>query len=226
MTINDINQLAEEAAPEIEQVSISFIELAMKGGWVMIPILLLSFVAIYIFAERYYVITKANREDMNFMDRIKDYIYDGKIDAALALCRSTESPAARMVEKGISRLGRPLNDVSAAIENIGKLEIYKLEKGLPVLATAAGAAPMIGFMGTVIGMIKAFYDMANAGANIDISMLSGGIYTALVTTVAGLIVGIIAYFAYNTLVVKVEKVVFKLEATSTEFMDILNEPVK
>jgi biopolymer transport protein ExbB len=212
--------------PIAGEISISFVDLALKGGWVMIPILLLSFIAIYIFVERYYVITRANREDMNFMNRIKDYIYDGKVDAALALCRSTDGPAARMVEKGINRLGRPLNDVSAAIENVGKLEIYKLEKGLPVLATVAGAAPMIGFLGTVIGMIQAFYDMSNAGNNIDVSMLSNGIYTALVTTVAGLIVGIIAYFAYNSLVVKVEKVVFKLEATSTEFMDILNEPVK
>ncbi|MDX9929169.1 MAG: MotA/TolQ/ExbB proton channel family protein [Bacteroidales bacterium] len=211
---------------EPEAVSISFIDLAIKGGWVMIPILLLSFIAIYIYVERYYVITKAGKEDINFMNRIKDYIYDSKIDAALALCRSNDGPAAHMVEKGINRLGRPLSDVSTAIENVGKLEIYKLEKGLPVLATVAGAAPMIGFLGTVIGMIKAFYDMANAGNNIDVSMLSNGIYTALVTTVAGLIVGILAYFAYNMLVVKVEKVVFKLEATSTEFMDILNEPVK
>jgi biopolymer transport protein ExbB len=216
--------LFQEAIPG--EVSISFIDLALKGGWVMIPILLLSFIAIYIFVERYYVITRATREDLNFMNRIKDYIYDGKVDAALALCRSTDGPAARMVEKGINRLGRPLNDVNTAIENVGKLEIYKLEKGLPVLATVAGAAPMIGFLGTVIGMIQAFYDMSNAGNNIDVSMLSNGIYTALVTTVAGLIVGIIAYFAYNSLVVKVEKVVFKLEATSTEFMDILNEPVK
>jgi biopolymer transport protein ExbB len=223
-----INMFQEVGASlqEPVEMSISFIDLAIKGGWVMIPILFLSFLAIYIFVERYYVITKASKEDMNFMNRIKDYIYDGKIDAAMALCRSNDSPAARMVEKGINRLGRPLNDVSAAIENVGKLEIYKLEKGLPVLATAAGAAPMIGFLGTVIGMIKAFYDMSNAGNNIDVSMLSDGIYTALVTTVAGLIVGIIAYFAYNSLVVKVEKVVFKLEATSTEFMDILNEPVK
>jgi biopolymer transport protein ExbB len=219
-------QEAAEGLQDPRELSISFVDLAIKGGWVMIPIILLSFVAIYIFVERYYVITRASKEDINFMNRIKDYIYDGKIDAAMALCRSTESPAARMVEKGINRLGRPLNDVNTAIENVGKLEIYKLEKGLPVLATVAGAAPMIGFLGTVIGMIQAFYDMSNAGNNIDVSMLSNGIYTALVTTVAGLIVGIIAYFAYNSLVVKVEKVVFKLEATSTEFMDILNEPAK
>ncbi|MEE4213661.1 MAG: MotA/TolQ/ExbB proton channel family protein [Bacteroidales bacterium] len=209
---------------ESEQVTLSFGELVLKGGWVMIPIILLSLIAIYIFVERFYVITRAGHEDMNFMNRIKDYIYDSKIDAALALCKSNRSPASRMVEKGITRIGRPLNDVNTAIENVGKLEVYKLEKGLPTLATVAGAAPMIGFLGTVIGMIKAFYDMSNAGNNIDVSLLSNGIYTAMVTTVAGLIVGILAYFAYNILVSKVEKVIFRLEATSTEFMDILNEP--
>ena len=209
---------------ESEQVTLSFGELVLKGGWVMIPIILLSLIAIYIFVERFYVITRAGHEDMNFMNRIKDYIYDSKIDAAVALCKSNRSPASRMVEKGITRIGRPLNDVNTAIENVGKLEVYKLEKGLPTLATIAGAAPMIGFLGTVIGMIKAFYDMSNAGNNIDVSLLSNGIYTAMVTTVAGLIVGILAYFAYNILVSKVEKVIFRLEATSTEFMDILNEP--
>jgi len=208
------------------EITLSFGELVLKGGWVMVPIFLLSLIAIYIFIERFYVITKAGHEDMNFMNRIKDYIYDSKIDAAIALCKSSNSPASRMVEKGISRIGRPLNDVRTAIENIGKLEIYKLEKGVPTLATVAGAAPMIGFLGTVIGMIKAFYDMSNAGNNIDVSLLSNGIYTAMVTTVAGLIVGILAYFAYNMLVAKVEKVIFRLEATSTEFMDILNEPAK
>lgn len=210
---------------ESEQITLSFGELVLKGGWVMVPIILLSVIAIYIFFERFYVITKAGNEDINFMNRIKDYIYDSKIDAAIALCKSNNSPASRMVEKGITRIGRPLNDVNTTIENIGKLEVYKLEKGLPALATIAGAAPMIGFLGTVIGMIKAFYDMSNAGNNIDVSLLSNGIYTAMVTTVAGLIVGILAYFAYNILVSKVEKVIFNLEATSTEFMDILNEPV-
>ena len=209
-----------------DQVTLTFGELVIKGGWVMVPIFLLSIVAIYIFVERLYVITKAGREELNFMDRIKDYISDSKIDAAMALCKSASSPASRMIEKGISRIGRPLNDINTAIENIGKLEVYKLERGLPTLATIAGAAPMIGFLGTVIGMIKAFYDMSNAGNNIDVSLLSDGIYTAMVTTVAGLIVGILAYFAYNMLVARVEKVVFRLEATSTEFMDILNEPVK
>ncbi len=208
------------------EMKLTLLDLAIKGGWVMIPIILLSFVAAYIFIERYYVIRKATREDMNFMNRIKDYIHDGKIESALALCRSTDSPSARMIEKGISRLGRPLQDISTAIENVGKLEISKLEKGFPTLATITGAEPMLGFLGTVIGMVRSFYSMSQAGNNIDVSMMSGGIYTALITTVAGLIVGIVGFFAYNTLVVRVEKVVFNLEATLTEFMDILNEPVK
>jgi len=215
--------LPAEAASEIK---LTLLDLAIKGGWVMIPIILLSFVAAYIFIERFYVIRKATKEDQNFMNRIKDYIHDGKIDAALALCKSTDSPSARMIEKGISRLGRPLQDISTAIENVGKLEISKLEKSFPTLATITGAEPMLGFLGTVIGMVRSFYAMSQAGNNIEVSLLSYGIYTALITTVAGLIVGILGYFAYNILVVRVEKVVFNLEATNTEFMDILNEPVK
>jgi biopolymer transport protein ExbB len=208
-------------APEL-----TLLDFAIKGGWVMIPIILLSLVATYIFIERYFVIKKAAREDANFMNRIKDYIHDGKIDAARALCRSTDSLSAHMIEKGISRLGRPLQDISTAIENVGKLEISKLERGFPTLATITGAEPMLGFLGTVIGMVQSFYAMSQAGNNIEVSLLSDGIYTALITTVAGLIVAILGYFAYNTLVVRVEKVVFNLEATNTEFLDILNEPAK
>lgn len=211
---------------EVQVETLSYWDLAFKGGWVMIPIVLLSVIAVYIFVERFFVIRKASKEDITFMNRIKEYIHEDKIESAFTLCQSTDTPIARMIEKGISRIGRPLNDISAAIENVGKLEIYKLEKGLPTLATVAGGAPMIGFLGTVMGMIIAFYDMSNAGNNVDVGMLSNGIYTALVTTVAGLIVGIVAYFAYNILVAKVEKVVFSLEARTTEFMDILNEPVK
>jgi biopolymer transport protein ExbB len=205
---------------------LTLLDLTIKGGWVMIPIILLSFVAAYIFIERFYVIKKAAKEDTNFMNRIKDYIHEGKIDAALALCRSTDSPSARMVEKGVSRLGRPLQDISTSIESVGKLEISKLEKGFPTLATITGAEPMLGFLGTVIGMVQSFMAMSQAGNNIDVSMMSGGIYTALITTVAGLIVGILGYFAYNSLVVRVERIVFNLEATLTEFMDILNEPMR
>lgn len=209
-----------------DQMKMPFFEVAQKGGWLMLPILLLSVLAVYIFFERYFAIQKAAKIDINFMNRIKDYIFDSKLDSALALCQSYSNPAARMIEKGIQRIGRPLNDVSAAIENTGKLEIYKLEKGLPLLATVAGGAPMIGFLGTVFGMVRAFYDIASSNNNLDVSLLSNGIYTALVTTVAGLVVGIIAYFAYNILVARVEKVVYQLEATTTEFMDLLNEPAK
>ncbi len=204
----------------------NFLELAVKGGWIMIPIVLLGIAAVYIFSERYYTIQKASKIDRLFMERIKDLIHQGKVESGLMLCRSTDTPFARMIEKGISRIGRPLNDVNTAIENVGNLEISKLEKGFPALASVAGGAPMLGFLGTVIGMVQAFYNMANAGSNVDISILSGGIYLAMVTTVAGLIVGILAYFAYNILVAKVESVVFNMEATTSEFMDLLHEPAK
>ncbi len=207
------------------ELTMSYWDLALKGGWVNLLIFFLSLIAIYIFFDRYFVIRRAAREDETLMNRIKDYIHDGKIEAALTLCESQDHPVARMLGKGIRLIGRPIQDVHAAIENAGRLEVYNLEKGLAALATVAGGAPMLGFLGTVIGMIKAFYDMANAGNNVDITTLSDGIYTALITTVAGLIVGIIAYFAYNILVARVEKVVFILEARTSEFMDILNEPV-
>ncbi len=213
------------AAGDQGEISLSFIELALKGGWIMIPLFLLSVMAVYIFFERYFAIRKASVTDSNFMNRIREYIHEDKIDAALALCRSQNTPVARMIEKGIQRIGRPLPDVNAAIENVGNLEISKLEESLPFLATIAGGAPMLGFLGTVIGMIRAFYDMSMAGNNIDVGLLSNGIYTAMVTTVAGLIVGIFAYFGYNYLVARIEKVVFNLEANTSEFMDLLYEPV-
>ncbi len=210
------------AAPQ--GISLSFWELAQKGGIIMIPILLLSLIGIYIFADRWIAINKASKIDPSMMNQIRQNVADGKIDAALAICRTNNIPIARMMEKGITRIGRPLNDVNAAIENVGNLEVSRLEKGLPILATCAGGAPMLGFLGTVTGMIRAFYDMAHAGNNIDITLLSSGIYEAMVTTVAGLIVGILAYFCYNILVSKIEGLVFKMEASTTEFMDLLNEP--
>lgn len=213
------------AAQQTGEIKMSYWELAVKGGWVMIPIFLLSLVAVYIFVERYLAIKKASQIDNNFMDRIRDYIHEGKVENALTLCQSNSDPASKMIEKGIRRIGRPLADISTAIEIVGKLEIYKLEKGLPALASAAGGAPMLGFFGTVTGMVRAFYDMSMAGNNIDITLLSSGIYTALITTVGGLIVGISAFFAYNYLITKIENLVNKLEAKSTEFMDLLNEPV-
>jgi len=208
------------------EISLSVFELAMKGGWLMIPIAISSIIAVYVFVERYLIISRASGEDKNFMNNIREFIYAGQLESAMALCRNTESPIARMIEKGLSRIGRPLNDINAAIENVGKLEVSKLEKGVAGLATIAGAAPMIGFLGTVTGMVRAFYDMSMAGNNIDIQMLSGGIYEAMITTVGGLIVGILAFIFYNVLVSRIEKVVYLLEARATEFMDVLHEPAR
>jgi len=219
-----VNQSAGMLAANQAGISLNFWDLAIKGGVIMIPILLLSVIAVYIFGDRYIAIQKASKIDPNLMNQIRQNISEGKIDAALAICRSTNLPITRMIEKGITRIGRPLDDVHKAIENVGSLEVTKLEKGLPWLASAAGGAPMLGFLGTVTGMIQAFYDMANAGNNIDITLLSSGIYEAMVTTVAGLIVGIMAYFAYNILVSRIEGLIFKMEISTTEFMDLLNEP--
>lgn len=218
-TLNAMAPMVEEPA------KLNFFEMCLKGGWIMIPLALMLILAIYIFIERMIVTQHASKEDVSFMDRIKDYIYDGKLDAALKLCRDTKSPSARMIEKGISRLGRPMSDVLVAIENVGNIEVAKLEKGLSLLATISGGAPMLGFLGTVMGMVKAFFEMEQAGGNtINLSQLSGGIYTAMVTTVAGLIVGVCAYFAYNYLVGRVNEVMRRLEMRSMEFLDLLNEP--
>lgn len=215
---------AMEAAVQQEELSFSLIQMALKGGWLMIPLLLLSIMAIYIFGERWWAIRKSAQIDPNFMNEIHDAIHQGRINTALDLCRRSESPIARMIEKGIERIGRPLSDIQAAVENIGNVEVARLEKGLPMLATIAGGAPMIGFLGTVMGMIQAFFNMAQAGNNIDISLLSGGIYTAMVTTVAGLFVGILAYFGYNFLTAKISDLIFKMESNTIEFMDLLHEP--
>lgn len=203
---------------------ISIWELATKGGWIMIVLLILSLIAIYVFVERLLLMRSLTKKDEDFTSKIRDYIREGKIDSALALCRSKRTPGAMMIEKGIQRLGRPMGDISAAIENVGNIEIAKLEKRLPVLATVASGAPMIGFLGTVTGMIKAFFNMANAGSAVDIGLLSGGIYEALVTTVGGLVVGILALFAYNYLTTKVDEVITKSEQEALEFMDLINEP--
>ncbi len=221
---SNADSLATSAAAN--ETPVSYFELAVKGGWVMVPIAILSIIAIYIFIERFMAIRNAGKIDQNFMNRIKDYIHDGKVDSAMALCQSTNNPLARMMEKGVSRIGRPLNDINTAIQNIGQVEVYKLEKGLAILASCAGGAPMLGFFGTVLGMVKTFMDMANAGTSLDIGILSNGIYIALITTVGGLLVGIPAFFAYNYLVARVEELVNRLEAYSMEFMDLLNEPVK
>lgn len=205
--------------------TMTFGQLFLAGGWLMWVLLALGAVAIYIFVERFIAIRKASKLDMNFMNRIRDFIYEGKISAAVNLCKSTDTPIARMVEKGIERIGRPMSDVQGAIENVGNLEVSKLENGLPALATISGGAPMIGFLGTVIGLVRTFIDMSMAGGAVDMTLLADGMYVAMITTVGGLVVGIPAYFGYNYLVARIEKLVFQMEANSIAFMDILNQPV-
>lgn len=209
-------------ADTVEKLSVW--ELATKGGWIMIVLLILSIIALYIFIERTLLLRSMAKSDPTFLSKIRDYIREGKIQSASDLCHTVATPGAKMIEKGIQRLGRPMQDISAAIENVGNIEISKLEKRLPILATIASGGPMIGFLGTVTGMIRAFFDMASAGSGVDISLLSSGIYEALVTTVGGLIVGILALFAYNYLSTRVDAVITKSEQEALEFMDLLSEP--
>ncbi len=213
-----------DTAQSIAELSVW--DLCLKGGLIMIPLALLLIVSIYIFVERYMVIRRAEKEDDTFMKRIKDYILEGELDSAKNLCKKNGSPYARLILKGISRIGRPMNDVLVAIENTGNLEIANLGKGLPWLATTAAGAPMLGFLGTVIGMVEAFFALASAGSAANIGVLAGGIYEALVTTVAGLAVGIVALFAYNALVARINGVMKLLEGKTMEFMDLLNEPAE
>lgn len=223
----EVAQQVTTTAPVVSGTeTIPVIDLALKGGWIMIPIVLLFLISIYIFIERFLLIRKAAQEQSNFMSTIRDAILHDRIDSAKSLCAHTDSPIARMIDKGISRMGKPLNDIRSAIENVGSLEVSRLEKNLTWLSIAAGAGPMIGFLGTVVGMVRVFFDMAAKGNNIDVATLSSGMYQAMVTTVAGLIVGITAFICYNILVSKIEKLVFVLEARTTEFMDLLHEPVK
>ncbi|MBN2236026.1 MAG: MotA/TolQ/ExbB proton channel family protein [Bacteroidales bacterium] len=205
-------------------LELSVIDLVIKGGWIMGLLAFLSVLTIYIFIGRYLAITRSSREDKNFMNIIRDNIHDGRIETAIELCKREDTPIARLILKGLSRIGKPLNDINAAIENVGNLEVARLEKNIATISTVASTAPMLGFLGTVIGMIVAFYDMSMAGNNIDIQLLSSGIYQAMITTVGGLLVGIMAYVMYNILVAKIEKLVFLLEARASEFMDVLNEP--
>ena len=227
-TMNMAQQaIADAAAASEETLSIGFWDLFMGGGWLMWVLVALAAVMFFIFVERFIAIRRATRVDNNFMNRIRDYILEGNINAAIDLCRRTDSPVARMIEKGIERIGRPMGDIQTAIENVANVEVAKLEAGLPWLASTSGGAPMIGFLGTVVGMVQVFIDMsANQSGAIELSQLSAGMYVAMVTTVGGLIVGIPAYFAHNYLVARIEKLVFRMEASTIAFMDILNQPVK
>jgi len=214
---------AAEVIPQQQEMSYSLIEMAAKGGWLMWVLLALSIIAIYIFGKKLWMITQAGKIDKDFLMDIRDYLHEGKVKSALTLCSKYDAPVARMVEAGVQRFGKPLSDVQTAVENVGNVEVARLEKGLPYLATIAGGAPMIGFLGTVMGMVRAFFDMSNAGNNIDISLLSGGIYTAMITTVGGLIVGILAYFGYNYLNARISNLVYNMESATITFMDALGE---
>ena len=216
---------AQMAEPVVEKLRILDLVFAPSSLWIMLPLLVMLALAIYIFVERLLTISKSAKEERNFMNNIRDFIHSGKIESAMALCKGNSTPLARMIEKGITRIGKPLNDISAAIENTGNLEVQRLEKKVSVLATIAGAAPMLGFLGTVVGMVMAFHNMSANPNNLNIADLSDGMYTAMITTVGGLIVGIIAYICYNVIVAKIAQVVYMLEAKSTEFIDLLHEPV-
>lgn len=225
---NVVNTLPPLTPPKAE--TLSLLDLLVKGGPVMIPIGICSIIAVYIIVERYIAIRKASRGDINFMNNIRDFIQTGNIASAKSLCKNTPTPTARMIEKGISRIGKPLSDIEKAIENVGNIEVVKLERGMSALATCASAAPMLGFLGTVTGMVRAFYDMKveydRTQEAINIGVLSGGMFEAMITTVAGLIVGITALVCYNILSGMIKKAIFKMESSSIEFLDLLQEPAK
>ncbi|MDR0972034.1 MAG: MotA/TolQ/ExbB proton channel family protein [Bacteroidales bacterium] len=229
---NILLQITQGADAAVETASnlvptektLNIFELATKGGWIMIILAILSIVAVYVFVDRYIALNKATKEDKDFINKIKENIHNGNLQGAKDITKSNNSPIGRMLDKGLSRIGRPLNDINQAVENVGKLEVARLENGVSLVGTIAGLGPSLGFLGTVTGMVKAFFDMANAGNNIDIQILSSGIYEAMVTTVGGLIVGIICNFLYSILVSRINKVVFLLEARTMEFMDLLHEP--
>ncbi|MDG4949923.1 MotA/TolQ/ExbB proton channel family protein [Weeksellaceae bacterium KMM 9724] len=218
-----------ETVNQVLTKEVSIYDMITQGGTfgviIMIVLFLLFVAAIYLFIERFLTIKRSSQIDENFIHHIKDFVYDNKIESAVELCRRTNSPEARMIQKGLQRIGRPLKEISDAIENTGRLEVYKLERNINYLATIAGAAPMIGFLGTVIGMIMAFMEIANTEGQVDPKLLSSGIYVAMLTTAAGLVVGILAYLFYNFLVMKVDKSVHSMESSVTDFLDLLNKPV-
>jgi biopolymer transport protein ExbB len=226
--LQDGVQEATDLEPVVEEKTLSVLELVMNGGLaaqIIIGVLfILLFVAVYIYFERLFAIKAATAMDGNFMNQIRDNVANGNVQAAKVLCAQQNTPVSRLTEKGINRIGSPLEDINTAIENAGRLEVYKLEKNVSILATIAGAAPMIGFLGTVIGMVLAFHQLATSSGQAEMGALAEGIYTAMTTTVAGLIVGIIAYMGYNHLVVRTDKVVHQMEATAVDFLDLLNEP--
>ncbi|RZK81716.1 MAG: MotA/TolQ/ExbB proton channel family protein [Pedobacter sp.] len=221
--IDTANNLAQPIAAAPEELH--FIDLLFKGGWVMLPLAFLVFLGLVIFVERYITIRKASKTETNLMLQIRQYIHDGRLDNAIALCKNNNSPLARMLEKGLKRIGRPIKDIEAAIENNGKLEVSKLEKNIGILGIIAGIAPMLGFVGTIIGVITIFHDVSIKGA-IEIGTISGGLYTKMITSATGLIIGIIAYVLYHILNNMIERIILRMETDAIEFIDLLEEPGK
>ena len=224
MAADTMAKMNAAAAPAVEQ-SISLWDLAQKGGPILIPIAVLSIAAIYIFFERFFTIQRFAKVDLNFMNQIRDHVHHGNIEAARALCKATNSPVSRMIEKGLMRLGKPINDIEGAIENVGKLEIYQMEKNMGVLSTIAGLAPMFGFLGTIFGVIKIFYEI-HLQNSLEIGTISGGLYVKMISSGAGLLVGIIAYAGFQFLTHRIDRVVNQMEINAVEFIDLLEEPVK
>lgn len=223
-TLADTAQTVSTAAVKTQQ-EIHFIDLLFRGGWVMIPLALLAFLGLVIFIERYITVRKASKDDTNLLFQVKQNVQDGRLENAIALCRNTTSPLARMLEKGLKRIGRPIKDIEGAIENTGKLEVAKLEKNIGILGIIAGIAPMLGFVGTIIGVITIFQRVAAEGA-IEIGTISDGLYTKMITSATGLIIGIMAYVLYHILNMMVEKIILKMETEAIEFIDLLEEPGK
>jgi len=219
-TANAVKQAVAAAPPELH-----FIDLLFKGGWVMIPLAFLAFLGLVIFVERYITIRKSSKIESNLMIQIKQYIHEGKLDHAITVCRNNNSPLGRMLEKGLRRIGRPIKDIEGAIENVGKLEVSKIEKNIGILGIIAGIAPMLGFVGTIVGVITIFHDVSIKGA-IEIGTISGGLYTKMITSATGLIVGIIAYILYHILNMMVERIILRMETDAIEFIDLLEEPGK
>lgn len=223
-TMASMEQVADAAVQTQEKIPV--MELALKGGWIMVPIILLLLVSVYVFVERLIVIQRSMHNESGLLDSVRDYVLSDRLDSAKTLCRNTATPTSRIIEKGVDRIGKPVENIKAAMEDAGNLEVARLEKHIGWLSTTAGAAPMIGFLGTVTGMVRVFFDMASKGSNIEVGTLANGMYQAMVTTVAGLMVGIIAYVCYNIVVSRIGRVTHEFESRSAQFMDLLNEPVK
>lgn len=214
---------ATAAAGKAAEHSLSLFSLIMKGGWIMIPIAILLLMAIYFFIERFIVVSQASKVDRNFMNQVQDMVQQGNIAGARSLCKNTDTPVARMLDKGLKKIGKPIDDIEKALESAGKIEVYKLERNLSILGTIAGIAPMLGFVGTIAGVIKIFYNISLAN-NISLDIIAGGLYEKLITSASGLVVGIVAHIGYHYLLIKIDKQIFRMEATAIEFIDLLQDP--